>query len=120
MNFAEVKQMMDAGFTADEIRRFFNTDQPDPGHSDSPFPAKEEGGKSSGDAGNIPEDPPQAGKQEPAAWEQAITKLTEQVSALTNMVQKNNIINSNMPEVPKESPEDIIASIIYPNQKKTG
>lgn len=106
MNFAEVKQLLDAGFTADEIRKM-ETPDPQAEHSGTPFPAEKP------DPIGEPDPEVSAGNTDPApdGWEDAIKKLTEQVSALTATVQKNNIVNSNQPENKRVTGEDVLSTL---------
>ena len=106
MNFAEVKQLLDAGFKADEIRQFLST----PEHGDSSSPV----GDVAADPVVAPPatDPAPQGGQEKGGWEEAIAKLASQVSALTSLVEKNNILNSDQPPVTRTTGEDILQTLL--------
>lgn len=47
-----------------------------------------------------------------------IQALTKQINDLVSAIQKSNLLNTNQPQVPAESAEDILANIIRPTFKK--
>lgn len=107
MNFSEVKQLLDAGFTADEIR-LMNT------MNDEPVPVTD----------GTPEEPqpeePQP-EQTPAAapeLDEKLTGLSNTINQLIKTIQASNLQNNfrdSAPEVELEKQvDDIMKSIIRP------
>ena len=93
MNYSEVKELLQAGFTHDEIMSMVNQTAPaDP-----------------------PADPP-----EKTPVEKQIEGLTNLVTTLYKAVQESNIINSSIDSLPGSDTgavDNIIASIIRPERK---
>ncbi len=87
----EIFRLLDAGFTADDIRAMLA--QPTPAPQPEPTPA------------------PQPQPTPDSAILAAIQSLTETIKA-------NNILHSNQPPQPQQSAADVIAEIIHPTFKK--
>lgn len=105
----ELLKLVNAGFTKQEIMAMFGNapdpvPAPDPAPVPDPVPAP--------DPAPAPDHAP---APDPAA--EAIAKLTQQVSNLTSIVQRSNLLMSEQPVIKDTKPEDIIASIIYPTYK---
>lgn len=109
MNFEDVKSMLDAGFTADEIRGMMNpaadpAADPEPKAEQDPAPAA---------------DPEPA--EEPKADETArlLEKLAQSISTLQQTITANaaRTTETKGPAAP-ESAEEILAKIINPTYKK--
>lgn len=113
MNFSEVKQLLDAGFTADEIRQM---------NAPAAEPVPETDG--------TPEEPQPAAapEQTPAAapeLDERLTGLNNTINQLIKTIQASNLQNNfrdSTPEVELEKQvDDIMKSIIRPpeggNQK---
>lgn len=99
MDINQVVTLLNAGFTADEIRELKNRDipTPEPDITPNPEPA-------------VPPTP------EPAPMPVAGSQYSEILSAISDLtaaIQANGIANSNQPQ-PAHSREDILASIIKP------
>ena len=103
----ELLKLVNAGFTKQEIMAMFGT-APDPAPVPVPDPVPDP------DPAPAP-DPDPAPAPDPAS--EAIAKLTQQVSNLTSIVQRSNLLMSEQPVIKDTKPEDIIASIIYPTYK---
>lgn len=107
----ELLKLVNAGFTKQEIMAMFGTatdlaPEPEPAPAPEPEPAP---------ALEPEPEPAVAPAPDPAA--EAIAKLTQQVSNLTSIVQRSNLLMSEQPVIKDTKPEDIIASIIYPTFK---
>ena len=110
MTYQELMKLVDAGFTKQEILAItgqLNAEpKPEPVKAPEPVPEK------------APDpEPVKAPEPEPDQNQAAIDKLTEQVTKLTTLVQRSNILASEQPELKQQSAEDIIASIIFPSFK---
>ena len=109
----ELLKLVNAGFTKQEIMAMFGT-APDP--APAPAPAPDPAPAPAPAPAPDPEpEPASAPAPDPAA--EAIAKLTQQVSNLTSIVQRSNLLMSEQPVIKDTKPEDIIASIIYPTYK---
>ena len=97
MNTSDIMKLVNAGFNKSEILALAGME---------PKPAVPE---------PAPEPKPTA--QEPAPEQSQIDKLTEQVSRLTDLVHKSNLLAMQQPDVKPETAEDVIASIIFPSYK---
>lgn len=111
MEMNDLMKLVNAGFTKAEIMALAGAEKaaPEPVKAPDPEPEK-------------PSAPPEpvtepAPVQDPAS--DAIAKLTQQVTQLTTIVQQSNLLRAEQPNIKPETPEDIIASIIYPSFKKT-
>ena len=127
MNYAEVKQLLDAGFTAEEIRGFFpqnpqnNTQETKPEHST-------ENNVKYSDKESAP-GPDQAGApadQENAKQENTnnpiFESLNQNISKLIKTLQVSNLHNNSVqsqtePDITKQV-DDIMSSIIRPEHTK--
>ena len=106
----DILKLVNAGFSKSEIMAICGqpiqeaapAPEPEPAPAPDPVPDPE---------------PQQAPAPDPAS--EAIEKLTQQVSNLTNLVQKSNLLRSEQPAIKEIKPEDIIASIIYPTFKQS-
>ena len=98
MNYQELMKLVNAGFTKQEILAITGQINAEP----KPEPLK------------APDPEPEKAPDQNQA---AIDKLTEQVTKLTTLVQRSNILASEQPEIKQQSAEDIIASIIFPSFK---
>ena len=98
MNTQDVLKLVNAGFSKQEILALAGM-EPKPEPAPDPAPAPE----------------PKPAAPEPAPEQSQIDRLTEQVSRLTDLVHKSNLLAMQQPEVKPDTPEDIIASIIFPS-----
>lgn len=96
MDINQIVTLLNAGFTADEIRALQSRDIPAPEPEPEPTPA-----------------PSPAPSPAPAPDQYA--EVLSAISALTAAIQANGIANSNQPK-PAHSREDILASIIKPTK----
>lgn len=103
MKYEDLMKLVNAGFTKAEIQAMVSAEQPAPEPAPAPEPE--------------PEPEPAPAPAPEANYNQAIQQLTDQVSQLTNLVQKSNLLRMEQPEVKQESAEDVIASIIFPTYK---
>ena len=105
MNKEQITFLMNAGYSLDEIMQMQN-----PSHDPQPAPRPDP------EPAPAPEDPKPA--QQPNQTDQQIRQLTQAVTDLTALVQKNNITGMQFgsPQ-PERSVDDILAEIINPPGK---
>ena len=119
MNTSDIMKLVNAGFTKAEIQAMASADNPapapapaaDPAPAPAPSPAPAPAPAPADDPAPAPAPAP----ADPAG--DAISKLTAEVTRLTTLVQKSNLLNSEQPQLKRETPEDVIASIIFPTFK---
>ena len=107
MNYGEVKELLDKGFTVDEIRSFMDTKQEEPKQKE---PEKKE-----------PEQK-ENNSQNQQVIDEKFNKLSESVEKLTKLIQGNNRLKDSF-DKPGEDDinkqvDNIMASIIRPEHKK--
>ena len=107
MNINDVIALARAGYTRDEIAALANSaapeQEPQPAPEQQPQPA--------------PEQQPAPVQQEQPAYD-FLTLLSEKIDGLSSAIKASNILNSQMPEVKRETAQDALASIIIPGYKK--
>lgn len=112
MKATEILQLINAGYTKAEIDAMELPETaavPDP----VPEPVPE------AEPAPVTEAPkPEPEKPNPVNPE--IQALTKQINDLVSAIQKINLLNTNQPEAPRESAEDILANIIAPTHKRAG
>lgn len=109
MKATEILQLVNAGYTKAEIDAM---ELPETAAAPDPIPEPVPEAEPEPDKG-APQPPI---KLDPVNPE--IQALTKQINDLVSAIQKSNLLNSNMPESPRESAEDILANIIAPTFKK--
>ena len=102
MTYSELMKLVNAGFTKQEILAITGQLNAEPAKAPDPVPEPE---------------PAKAPDPVPDATQSALDQLTAQVTKLTTLVQRSNILNSEQPELKQQSAEDIVASIIFPSYK---
>ena len=117
MNTSDIMKLVNAGFTKAEIQAMAAADAPAPAPAD-PAPAPAPDPAPVPDPEPAPAPDPAPAPADPAG--DAISKLTAEVTRLTALVQKANLLNSEQPKIKRETPEDVIASIIFPTFNKAG
>ena len=108
MKASEILQLIGAGYTKAEIDAMENpeTDAPDPVPAAAP------------EAEPDPAPEPETRKPDkPQTVNPEIEALTQQINSLVSAIQRSNILNSQQPQQPAESAEDILASIISPTHR---
>ena len=107
MKASEILQLINAGYTKAEIDAMENpeTDAPDPIPAAAPEAEQE------------PEPEPKPIQEKPQTVNPEIEALTNQINSLVSAIQRSNILNSQMPQQPAESAEDILANIISPTHR---
>ena len=112
MKASEILQLINAGYTKADIEAMENpeTGAPDPVPAAAPEAEPE------------PEPMPEPEEQKPApeapkTVNPEIEALTKQINSLVSAIQRSNILNSQQPQQPAESAEDILASIISPTHR---
>lgn len=116
MNYSELMKLVNAGFTKQEILAITGQLNAEP----SPEPAKAPDPVPDPEPEKAPEPIPEPAKAPdpvPDPTQSALDQLTAQVTKLTTLVQRSNILNSEQPELKQQTAEDIVASIIYPSFK---
>ena len=107
MNLESVMKLVDAGFTKQEIAAMIGAEKATETEAAQILAENE--------PETVPPDTePQAA--EPTPVNPDIAELTKQVSQLTSLVQKSNLLRMEMPEIKQPSAEDLIADIIYPTR----
>ncbi|MBO5839668.1 MAG: hypothetical protein J6R06_08350 [Bacteroidales bacterium] len=125
MNYAEVKDLLDKGFTVDEIRALMNPGkqqeqkEPEQKEPEQKEPEqKEPEQKEQEQKDNNPQNP----QNNPQDFDERFTKLTETVEKLIKAVQGNNRLNDSFDKPSKDDidkqVDSIMSSIIRPEQKK--
>lgn len=107
MKASEILQLINAGYTKAEIDAMENpeTDAPDPIPAAAPEAEQE------------PEPETKPIQEKPQTVNPEIEALTNQINSLVSAIQRSNILNSQQPQQPAESAEDILASIIAPTHR---
>lgn len=126
MNYGEVKELLDKGFTVDEIRSFMDKKQEEPKQKE---PEKKEPEQKEPEQKESEQKKPEQkenNSQNPQGFQQVIdekfNKLSETVEKLTKLIQGNNRLKDsfNKPgedDINKQV-DNIMASIIRPEHKK--
>lgn len=115
MNTSDIMKLVNAGFTKAEIQAMAASDTPAPAADPAADPAPAPADDPAPAPAPAPAADPAPAPADPAG--DAISKLTAEVTRLTTLVQKANLLNSEQPELKRETPEDVIASIIFPTFK---
>lgn len=97
-NANELLKLIDAGFTADEIRAMGLLAE----RSKDPAPEPED---------PAPEDP---AHEEPKGAAPVQDKVLEKLEALTGMISKALVVSTGRKTDPQQSADEILASIFYP------
>ena len=107
MNINDVIALARAGYTRDEIAALAKSaeQQPQPAPEQQPQPAPEQ-------------QPQPAPEQQPQPAYDFLTLLSEKIDGLSSAIKASNILNSQMPEVKRETAQDALASIIIPTYNK--
>ena len=107
MNYGEVKELLDKGFTAEEIRGFMAAE---PKAAEPEQKAAE------------PDNNPQDSQDNPQDFNENFVKLSETVDKLIKVIQGNNRLNDSFNKPGEQDlnkqVDDIMASIIRPEHKK--
>lgn len=127
MNYAEVKELLNAGFTAEEIRGFFpqnpqsNTQETKPEHSSENTVKDSDKDPAPGpDQAEAPADQENAKPENPNIPE--LNALNQNISKLIKTLQVSNLHNNSVqsqtePDITKQV-DDIMSSIIRPEHTK--
>ena len=114
MNYSEIKELLNAGFTHDEIMSFATSDKTtDKTPEETPEKPPEKTPEETPD--KTPEETP-----EKTPVEKQIEGLTSVVGTLLKAMQESNIINSSINTLPGSDTgavDSIMASIIRPERK---
>lgn len=115
MTYSELMKLVNAGFTKQEILAITGqlSAEPAPEHA-APDPVPDPEPAKAPDP--VPE-PVKAPDPVSDPTQSALDQLTAQVTKLTTLVQRSNILNSEQPELKQQTAEDIVASIIFPSYK---
>lgn len=116
MTYQELMKLVNAGFTKQEILAITGQLNAEP----SPEPAKDPDPVPEPEPTKAPDPVPEPAKAPdpvPDPTQSALDQLTAQVTKLTTLVQRSNILNSEQPELKQQTAEDIVASIIFPSFK---
>ena len=114
MKATEILQLINAGYTKAEIEAM---ELPETAAAPDPTPAPEP--VTEAEPAPVKEEPkPEPVKPNPVNPE--IQALTKQINDLVSAIQKSNLLNTNQPNIPAETAEDILANIISPTHKRAG
>ena len=114
MTYSELMKLVNAGFTKQEILAITGQLNAEPAKAPDPVPEPEPAKAPD----PVPEpEPAKAPDPVPDATQSALDQLTAQVTKLTTLVQRSNILNSEQPVLKQQTAEDIVASIIFPSYK---
>lgn len=118
MNYQELMKLVNAGFTKQEILAITGqlNAEPSPEPAKAPDPVPDPKPVQAPDPVPDPE-PAKAPDPVPDPTQSAIDQLTAQVTKLTTLVQRSNILMSEQPDLKQQTAEDIVASIIFPSYK---
>lgn len=134
MNYSEVKELLSAGFTADEIRSIINPQNPQafpqiekPNNPEQPASEHSEKSENSAPGGSdsVP-DPAGAPAENPNVPknDEQITQLNESIQKLIKTIQVSNLHNNSVPTNGtadiNDKVDSIMASIIRPEHKTKG
>lgn len=106
MKIEDIFKLIDAGFTKEEIFAL-NTSEA------VPVPEPEEALTDEPEEEPVPAPAPAA----PEELANALNGILDSFKAVAKEIKSANIANSKMPEIKTESAEDIIASMLYPQEK---
>lgn len=112
----DVLKLVNAGFSKDEIGKMFSGSY-EPQAPAAPIEPQEPAAPAA-PAEPKPNLPEQEAPAEPSPEQSAIDKLTAEVTRLTAIVQKSNLLSAQQPEVKPITGEDIISQIIFPSYKQ--
>lgn len=134
MNYSEVKELLSAGFTAEEIRGMLNPQNPQafpqmekPNVSETPTTEHSENSEkfAPGGSDSVP-DPAGAPAENPNVpkIDEKLNQLNESIQKLTKTIQVSNLHNNSMPsngtaDINNEV-DSIMASIIRPEHNTKG
>lgn len=112
MNINDVIALAHAGYTRDEIAALAQR-----AAEMQPAPVQQEQREQPAPVQQEPQEQPAPVQQEQPVYDM-LALLTEKIDGLTNAYRAGNILNSQMPEVKRETAQDALASIIIPTYKK--
>lgn len=134
MNYSEVKELLSAGFTADEIRSMINPQNPQafpqlekPNVSETPNTEHSENSEkfAPGGSDSVP-DPAGASAENPniPKNDEQLTQLNESIQKLIKTIQVSNLHNNSIPTNGtadiNDKVDSIMASIIRPEHNTKG
>ncbi len=118
MTYQELMKLVNAGFTKQEILAITGQLNAEPAKAPDPVPDPVPEPEPAKAPDPVPDpEPAKAPDPVPDPTQSAIDQLTAQVTKLTTLVQRSNILNSEQPELKQQTAEDIVASIIFPSYK---
>ena len=112
MKATEILQLINAGYTKADIEAM---ELPETAAAPDPIPEPVP------EAEPAPEtEAPKPVQEKPNPVNPEIQALTKQINDLVSAIQKSNLLNTQMPNTPPETAEDILANIIAPTHKRAG
>ena len=113
MNINDVIALARAGYTRDEIAALAKSAAPE----QEPQPAPEQQPQPAPEQQPVQQSVQQTVQQEQPAYD-FLSLLSEKIDGLSSAIKASNILNSQMPEVKRETAQDALASIIIPTYNK--
>lgn len=122
MTLSDIKDLLAAGFTHDEIMQLNNSQNPQVSPQEQPDPSQDPEEKQPD-----PDDNPESNPQEPAApaapAEDKLNQLTGQIDQLIRTIQASNLQNNFVDSARKadlnQQVDDIMKSIIRPEKEES-
>lgn len=108
MKIDDVMKLVNAGFSKDEIVKYFGDDEPAPEATPEPAPAPE--------LAPAPEATPEPAPA-PDAMKEVLDSFLDSFKTVIKDINAANIAGSSMPDHHHESAEEVLASIIAPPAK---
>ena len=121
MNYGEVKELLDKGFTAEEIRGFMAA-EPKAAEPEQKAAEPEQKAAEPEQKAAEPDNNPQNPQNNPQDFNEKFVKLSDTVDKLIKVIQGNNRLNDSFNKPGEQDlnkqVDDIMASIIRPEHKK--
>ena len=125
MNYSEVKSLLDAGFTVDEIRGMMGSNPQNPQNNPQPEPKQPDPKQPDPKQPEKQPEPDKASQPEPQPTpeqEEKFSQLSQSIEKLIKTIQVSNLQNRSFdtPETPdiNKQVDSIMAGIIRPEHEK--
>ena len=121
MTIEEVNRLLDQGFSHDEIMSFVQATPPaEPVPEPTPEPTPEPVPVPEPQPQPTPAPVPAPAPANPSGqeWQQQMGELTQGIQSLVQLIQKQNILNSQTPVPHQMTAEEAIAQILNPETKQ--
>lgn len=108
MTVQEIMKLLDAGFTAEEIRNLNGSAQPDPAPDPQPDPQPDSAPDPQLDSQPEPAPDPEPAPAAPAWFEEFVKRNNEEMAAMQRALQITNVRRA-APAEPQKTPEQLMA-----------